>query len=194
MQARDLFKESLARWRVIGTLQWKGVADCLEGLAGVCARRRRFEEATRLFGAAEALREFLTASPSQHARMLHKETYALLHAELGEVAFAAAWMAGHELSAEEAVDYVLALPALSAPAPDQPDPLAPSPATYPAGLTEREVEVLGLLAQGLTYAQIAEKLIISRRTVNTHMISIYSKLDVHTRFEATRFAIDHHLT
>jgi DNA-binding CsgD family transcriptional regulator len=175
------------------TFQWKGVVDCLEGLAGVRARRRQFEEATRLFGAAEALREFLTASPSQHARTPPKETHALLHAELGETAFAAAWKTGYELSTEVAVDYALTLPSVSVPASDQPDPLLPRPATYPGGLTEREVEVLRLLAQGLTYAQIAEKLIISRRTVNTHVISIYSKLDIHSRFEATRFAIAHHL-
>ena len=46
------------------------------------------------------------------------------------------------------------------------------------GLTAREVVVLRLLAQGLTDAQIAETLVISTRTVNAHLRSIYSKLDV----------------
>jgi DNA-binding NarL/FixJ family response regulator len=72
-------------------------------------------------------------------------------------------------------------------------PVAPIPPTYPAGLTAREVEVLRLLAQGLTYAQIADKLIISRRTVNGHVTSIYSKLGVTTRATATRFAVEHNL-
>ncbi|MEZ4621117.1 MAG: LuxR C-terminal-related transcriptional regulator [Caldilineaceae bacterium] len=70
--------------------------------------------------------------------------------------------------------------------------MAPPPA-YPAGLTTREVDVLRLLAQGLTYAQIAGQLIITRRTVNAHLTTIYDKLGVHSRSAATRFAVAHHL-
>jgi DNA-binding NarL/FixJ family response regulator len=62
-----------------------------------------------------------------------------------------------------------------------------------AGLTPRELEVLQLLAQGLTSAQIAEQLIISLLTVNTHVRSIYSKLGVTSRSAATRYAIEHDL-
>lgn len=55
-------------------------------------------------------------------------------------------------------------------------------------LTTREVEVLRLLAQGLTNVQIAEMLMISPRTVNSHLRSIFSKLDVTTRTAAARYA------
>ena len=65
--------------------------------------------------------------------------------------------------------------------------------TSPAGLTAREVEVLRLVAQGLTDAQVAEQLVISPRTVNTHLTSIYNKLGVDSRTAATRFAVDHQL-
>ncbi|HEU5422727.1 MAG TPA: AAA family ATPase [Nitrolancea sp.] len=65
---------------------------------------------------------------------------------------------------------------------------------YPAGLTPREVEVLGLVAQGLTDAQVAERLFISRRTVSSHLASIYNKLGVSTRTAATRFVVEHHLS
>ena len=65
--------------------------------------------------------------------------------------------------------------------------------SYPAGLTAREVEVLRLLAEGLSDAQIAERLVISRRTVHGHLRSIYGKLDVSSRTAAARFAIDHRL-
>ena len=61
------------------------------------------------------------------------------------------------------------------------------------GLTAREVDVLRLLAQGLTDAEIAQQLIVSPRTVNAHLTSIYSKLQVNSRAAATRFAIEHHL-
>jgi DNA-binding NarL/FixJ family response regulator len=62
-----------------------------------------------------------------------------------------------------------------------------------AGLTAREVEVLRLVAQGLTDAQVADKLVVSTRTVNSHVSSIYSKLGVASRTAATRFALDHQL-
>jgi DNA-binding NarL/FixJ family response regulator len=68
----------------------------------------------------------------------------------------------------------------------------PSP-RYPAGLTAREVEVLRLVAHGLTDGQVAEQLVISHRTVNTHLTSIYNKLGVDSRTAASRFAVDHRL-
>jgi ATP/maltotriose-dependent transcriptional regulator MalT len=61
------------------------------------------------------------------------------------------------------------------------------------GLTAREVEVLRLLAAGLTDAQIAGQLVISPRTVNVHLTSIYRKIVVSSRAAATRYAIEHHL-
>ena len=71
-------------------------------------------------------------------------------------------------------------------------PVKPSP-TYPDSLTGREVEVLRLLAQGMTDAQIAEQLVISPRTVNNHLTSIYQKIQVSSRSAATRYAVDQHL-
>jgi DNA-binding CsgD family transcriptional regulator len=64
---------------------------------------------------------------------------------------------------------------------------------YPAGLTARDADVLRLIAQGLTDAEIAEQLFIAPRTVNTHVTSIYTKLNINTRAAATRLAIEHGL-
>jgi ATP/maltotriose-dependent transcriptional regulator MalT len=72
-------------------------------------------------------------------------------------------------------------------------PAAPAPAAragFPAGLTAREVEVLRLVAQGLTDAQVADRLVLSPRTVSTHLTSIYGKLQVSSRAAATRFAVE----
>jgi DNA-binding CsgD family transcriptional regulator len=63
----------------------------------------------------------------------------------------------------------------------------------PAGLTPREIEVLRLVAEGLTDAQVAERLFLSPRTVSQHLRSIYNKLGVSSRAAATRFAIEHGL-
>ena len=62
-----------------------------------------------------------------------------------------------------------------------------------AGLTPREIEVLRLVAEGLTDAQVAERLFLSPRTVSQHLRSIYNKLGVSSRAAATRFAIEHGL-
>jgi DNA-binding NarL/FixJ family response regulator len=58
------------------------------------------------------------------------------------------------------------------------------------GLTTREIQVLRLVASGLTDAQVAEQLVISPRTVNTHLTSIYNKLGVSSRLAATRYALE----
>lgn len=62
-----------------------------------------------------------------------------------------------------------------------------------ADLTEREIEVLRLVARGHTNPKIAQHLTISPKTVSRHLESIYSKIDVSTRSSATYFAMQHHL-
>ena len=65
--------------------------------------------------------------------------------------------------------------------------------SYPLGLTPREVDVLRLVAQGLTDAEIAERLDISYRTASTHLTSIFNKLGINSRVAAVRFAVENRL-
>ncbi len=65
---------------------------------------------------------------------------------------------------------------------------------YPAGLSAREVEVLRLVAAGLTNPQVAAHLFLSPRTVGQHLRSIYTKLGVPSRAAASRWAAEHDLT
>jgi DNA-binding NarL/FixJ family response regulator len=83
----------------------------------------------------------------------------------------------------------MSIPATAEP-PSTPPGKQPS---YPDDLTTREVEVLLLMAQGWTNAQIAEQLVISPRTVNSHLTSIYRKIQVSSRSAATRYVLEHHL-
>ena len=63
----------------------------------------------------------------------------------------------------------------------------------PAGLTEREVQVLKLLAGGLSNKEIAQRLVISPKTVGTHIEHIYNKIDASSRATASLFAVQHGL-
>src|SRR5205823_3510149 len=63
----------------------------------------------------------------------------------------------------------------------------------PAGLTQREIEVLKLLARGLPNRQIAEQLVISPKTVANHVEHIYAKIGASTRARASLFAMQHGL-
>ncbi|HET6312934.1 MAG TPA: tetratricopeptide repeat protein [Chloroflexia bacterium] len=74
-----------------------------------------------------------------------------------------------------------------------PQPPSPAPQDNPHNLTPREIEVLQLIAEGLTDAQVADRLVLSTRTVQAHLRSIYSKLDITTRSAATRYALEHGL-
>jgi DNA-binding NarL/FixJ family response regulator len=64
---------------------------------------------------------------------------------------------------------------------------------WPAGLTDREVEVLRLLARGRSNKEIARQLHVSDSTVHTHVINVYGKIAVNTRAGAALFAIEHDL-
>jgi DNA-binding NarL/FixJ family response regulator len=64
---------------------------------------------------------------------------------------------------------------------------------YPAGLTAREVDVIRLVAMGHTDAEVAERLVLSVRTVNAHLRSIYRKAGVGSRTAAARFAEENNL-
>lgn len=66
-------------------------------------------------------------------------------------------------------------------------------AATPFGLTAREAEILRLVAQGLGNLGIADRLSLSRRTVEQHLRSVYGKLGVENRTAATAIAIDHNL-
>jgi len=76
---------------------------------------------------------------------------------------------------------------------DAREALGDSRPALPAGLTEREAEVLGLVAGGLTNNEIASELFLSPKTVSRHLSNIFTKIGVSSRASATAFAVQHHL-
>jgi DNA-binding NarL/FixJ family response regulator len=67
---------------------------------------------------------------------------------------------------------------------------APSPTADTPRLTDRETEVLRLVAKGMSYKQIAERLVVSHRTVQNHVQNTLNKLQLHNRVELARYAIE----
>ena len=191
-RAQALYEQSVGVARKAGDQRM--ITSGLEGLAAAVAAQGNHVWAAHLWGAAEALRETIgTPLPPVDRASYHRAVEAL-RTQLGEQAFATAWAEGRTMSPEQA----LAAPGqvtLSASTKEErpSSPTTTSPPPYPDGLTAREVEVLRVVAQGLTNEQVAERLIISPRTVDTHLTSIYSKIGVSSRVAATRYAIEHHL-
>jgi DNA-binding NarL/FixJ family response regulator len=64
---------------------------------------------------------------------------------------------------------------------------------YPDGLTEREVDVLRLIAAGRSNREIADELVLSVRTVERHITNLYGKIDARGKADATAYALGHGL-
>jgi len=147
-----------------------------------------------LFRSAEALYKTIHEVPTPFVRTLHESTVAAASALLGEEVFRAAWAEGQMMTLEQVLGAqkpVTVSTTVMGELSSVPHASQTSPS--PDRLTIREVQVLRLVAQGLTNEQVAQQLIISPRTVNTHLTSIFSKIGVPTRSAATRYALDHHL-
>ena len=102
------------------------------------------------------------------------ESAARVRRRLGERAWLVAYEAGRKLNSERALR--VAEEAVSA--------LQEELQRRSSGLTAREIDVLHLVADGLSNAEIAERLVLSRRTVDAHLRSIFDKLGVNSRTAA----------
>ncbi len=160
---------------------------CIIGLASVAASQTHPVRAARLWGAAEGMSETYGArfSHAGRAAIDYEGRLAVARSQLEEAAWTAAWAEGRAMPPEQAVEYALEQEDAG------PEPAAPE--AYPSGLSAREADVLHLVATGMTNAEVAEKLFLSSRTVDWHLSSIYRKLGLHSRTEATRFAVEHDL-
>jgi predicted ATPase/DNA-binding CsgD family transcriptional regulator len=127
--------------------------------------------AARLMGSAHGIRRVVgeIGLGSHQIRGYRDKTYAGARQRLGAAVFDAAYAAGCEMSIDDAVDY-----ASRATGPVAPAPVSPGPAPTP--LTRRELEVVALVAEGLTNRQIATKLVIAPRTAESHVENILRKL------------------
>jgi ATP/maltotriose-dependent transcriptional regulator MalT len=166
-----------------------GIAECLTAYAALRQVQGQAQQAVRVLASVEALCRSIDRVIWHSHRIEHTRSVTATRAELGETAFEAAWGEGLGMTMEEAIAEAQREPSveqLAVVAPtSSPDNLA--------GLSAREIDVLRLIAAGLTNHQIAARLVLSTYTVQAHLRSIYSKLGVANRSAATRYALEHNL-
>jgi non-specific serine/threonine protein kinase len=187
-RTRTSFTEGLELSQEIGAKE--AVPEILEGLACFAGTLGEAHRAATLLGAAQAMREAtgLQQEPSAHA--LEEAYLSAARSRLNEESWEAAFEVGQAMSLDEAAEYAMSVDQQPATLPSATEsPVSPPASEYPAGLTAREVEVLSLVARGLTSAQIAKELFVSPRTVHTHLNSVYHKIGVNSRSAATRYAL-----
>ena len=153
--------------------------EALAWLAVASPRRRNPRLSAQMLGAADRLRSLLGAPQPPQWHMLMQRITGEVHSLVGGEDFEKAFAAGTRLTPDEVLLQYQRDSFTSAQTSGEP---------APSLLTSREVEVLRLVASGLTDAQVAEKLVVSVRTVNAHLQSIYGKLDVQSRTAAVREA------
>jgi len=119
-----------------------------------------------------------------------QQTIEQLTVMLGAETFAQAFEVGKQMTP---ADLVRLAEQITAPTSQKIPPTPPQPTPPHARLSPREMEVLHLVATGLTNAQVAEALTITPRTVNAHLTAIYGKLGVTSRAGAIRYALEQQL-
>jgi non-specific serine/threonine protein kinase len=180
-EAVEYFGKALALFHESG--EHHALISCLEGFAAYLAREQDHERAVRWWSTASVERSARRMPVPAGIRHEYEQDLARVRAALGETSFNATWAAGGLLTIDQAIAEALAYsPSIRGTAP-KPDAVG---SAY--GLTAREVEVLRLLAQGLTNQEIADALFISPRTVTSHVTNILTKLDVHSRAGAAAVA------
>ncbi len=181
--------DGLVLFRDLGD-RW-GIARVLHTLGRLAAAAGDVDRAARLYVASALLREAIGAPPRLAERPDYERDLAAARARLGEAAFTAARAAGQAMSPEAAIEYALAAgrPAtntVTSPAAET-VPVVAGPSTV---LTRRELEVTALIAQGLTNRSIAEQLVISEWTVDSHVRHILAKLDFRSRAQVATWVIE----
>lgn len=179
-RAQALFSESLTVQQAQHNTP--GIAECLMGFAALAVACDLPAPGARLLAAALAIGGERVATAWEATRMEYEYTLALVRARLTETQFQVEQAAGRAFSLEQAIEYARNLPIKSA--------AVLATREKPGDLTMREREVAALIAQGKSNGEIADELVLSKRTVESHIANILSKLGFTNRAQIVRWAIE----
>ncbi len=155
----------------------RGLLDAMEALAGIGVSRSRFVHSARLFGAAASLRNSHRQARVELDSPTFGDDVAILRDRLVVDDLEGAWFDGAALSAQEAVAMCRKDPA----------DVSEEDGGWER-LTKSERVIVGLVAEGLTNKQIAERLSVSRHTVQSHLAHVFAKLGIGSRTVLAREA------
>jgi predicted ATPase/DNA-binding NarL/FixJ family response regulator len=160
------------------------VSLSVETLAWIAAAAGDHVRAARLLGAAAAARQSIGTRLAglAYLRTHHDACERAARSAIGAEAFEAAYQAGTRMSETQAISYA---------APSKPARQAPGRAKAAPALTSRELEIADLVARGLSNQEIADVLVIARRTAETHVGHILAKLGFTTRAQIAAWACEH---
>jgi predicted ATPase/DNA-binding NarL/FixJ family response regulator len=182
--AITLFNESLAAHQA--EQNKPGMIDCLIGLAATAVMRGLLRPGACLLAATIAIRGERAESVWPAKKMEVEPYLGLAKVRLTKVEFQTEQAAGRAMSLEQAISFALKLPFKSE--------IVPDPGEALDSLTGREREIAALIGLGKTNGEIASERVLSKRTVESHVNKILSKLGLANRGQIMRWAIEHGLT
>jgi DNA-binding CsgD family transcriptional regulator len=159
---------------------YAGIPDTVECLGTLAGDAGSHREAARLFGAAHAIRQRIGAVRFKIYDAGYEASVAVVRNALGEEDFNAAWAEGAALSTEEAIAYA-----------QRGRGQRKRPTSGWASLTPTERDVVRLVSDGLANNDIATRLFVSPRTVQTHLTHVYTKLGLTSRVQLAQEAARH---
>jgi DNA-binding CsgD family transcriptional regulator len=167
-----------------------GISTCFELGAKISLQLGNSEQAAVFLGAADRQLEEADLAPTPGVALSRDQIFESVREKMDTDSFDRARSAGYELSTDVAVEQLRSIFV-----PDASPPPATDGGSGPStALTARERDVLRLLVEGQSNAEIAERLYITHRTAQTHVANILGKLGVKTRAAAAAYAARHGLT
>jgi predicted ATPase/DNA-binding CsgD family transcriptional regulator len=160
-----------------------GLTIVLETLAWMAAELGQHERAACLLGASERVRDESTLTLIELFRQQHERTVAITVQRIGQKSFDAAFARGRAMTIAEGVDFAV----------EDKQPLKTAPAVRPeshTALTRRQLDIARLVAEDLSNKQIAARLFLSERTVETHVTNILNRLGLNSRIQLSRWITD----